>query len=531
MARYDQPMQYPDTQIDEQAINANGFIANRWGKLDGVRGSILTRCEQYAEWTLPSVFPRAGTNESTELQLDYQSVGAEAVNTMANKLGLTLLTPHRPFFRLNLTTEETRQVMKKHPQMDLPIIQAALAEVEKEAMNELERWGLRVSTVDAAKLLLITGNALIKVPEKDGDKAKTFSMRRYCMNRDQSGNVIEIIVREVSSLGTFSDEKQKQIMAARHENKERDEVIMYTYIKLIDGKWIVYQAADEFTLPDTRGQYPKDECPWIVLVWNRVDNETYGRGLVEDYSGDFHALAGVYEAGVNVLAVLCDLKFISDPRANNDIDTLNNSPTGTYVSGTPDSIKATIQGVVAPLEGLQFFLQDYKQRIGAAFLVTSSQVRNAERVTAEEIRLMAEELDARHGSVYSNLSQDYQARIAKLLLDKVKFDLAESEPTIITGLDSLARSADVQNLRLMLQDMAMVQNLPESYQAILKLENLTAMFGTGYGVKYNDLIKTKEELAADAEAQGDAAFNEAAAAGAGQAVGQAQVQSQLPQGQ
>ena len=511
-----EPSQMP---MQEQEMLVDGFIKQRWNTLDNQRSSILTRCEQYAQWTIPSMFPRAGSSDSDEITYDYQSLGAEAVNNMANKLGLTLLTPHRPFFRLNVTPQEMAELVEAGG-MDKPQVDAALARAEREAMVELERIGLRPDTVEAAKLLLITGNALMYVGEEFGE---ALSLRRYVLKRDQSGNVLEIIVRKVADLVTFTPDEQDEIRAARTEgNKDNPQVELFTYIRLMpDNQWVVYQAADEYTLSDSRGTYPKNELPWIPLVWNRVDNETYGRGLVEDYANDFYAYSGLTEAGVNVTSVLCDIKFIVDMRAGVDLETLNNSDTGTYVAGAGDGgITASTKGIQAPAQLLEYWIDKYERRIGRAFLMNAGMVRDAERVTAEEIRFMSQELEAAHGSVYSNLSRDLQSRLAKLLLIKIDFDVVESEPTIVTGLDSLARSMDNENIRMWLQDMALLEQVPEALLAKLKTDNIAASLGAGYGIDHADYIMTQEEQQQMQQAQLEQQMAAAAAETGGAALAQ-----------
>src|SRR5690606_19410025 len=78
-------------------------IEARFNQLDGQRSTILTNCEQYAEWTLPYLFPRDYTNtETVELQNPPDSIGARGVNHLANKVTTTLFRPQGPFFKLKL---------------------------------------------------------------------------------------------------------------------------------------------------------------------------------------------------------------------------------------------------------------------------------------------------------------------------------------------------------------------------------------------------------------------------------------------
>ena len=511
-------------QHDSSHIMKDGYIKQRWSTLDTARASILTRCEQYAAWTIPHAFPYAGINATSELQLDYQSFGSQAVSGMANRLGLTLITPHRPFFRMELSQDERAEMGDMQPAM----IDYALSQAELAAKKEHERLGLRAAVVDAAKLLLITGNALLEAPEPDSDTLfQTLNMRRYVVKRDPTGKLLELIIQKVADLRTFSQDEQLAIMAARTQDKDKSEVELYTYIvKGSDNKYHMYQAADEWTLPNIHGIYTKDNLPFIPLVWNRIDGEDYGRGLVEDYSGDFHAIAGLYEATTNYSAVLADIKFLSDPRANNDIDTLNNSATGTYVAAQPDTIRANTHGLQSHLQDILQVLDRYERRVGLAFLMNSSMVRDAERVTAEEIRFMQNELEAAHAAVFSSLTIDLQS-VAKLLMQRLDLGDIKTDPTIVTGTDSLARSADVQAWQQLLNDLLALGQMPPELLQMIKIEELIAIFGTGYGVDYQDIIKTQEELQAEQEQQAQAIAQQEAAQAAGQAAGEQAVQGQV----
>lgn len=83
--------------------------AQRWQQLDSKKLPMMRRCEDYAMWTLPYVFPQVGIKEG-DLQGPVDSTGSRAVNHLANKLIMTLFQPHNPFFRLNVSTAITAEL-------------------------------------------------------------------------------------------------------------------------------------------------------------------------------------------------------------------------------------------------------------------------------------------------------------------------------------------------------------------------------------------------------------------------------------
>lgn len=114
----------------------------RFEKLDGKRNGILHRLERYASWTIPKLFPKKNRDQDTEpLTHGFQSLGAQAVNHLANKLMMSLFAPSRPFFRLE-ANRKARASMSEAG-VDPKAIQTQLAKLEQEASLELDKRSIR----------------------------------------------------------------------------------------------------------------------------------------------------------------------------------------------------------------------------------------------------------------------------------------------------------------------------------------------------------------------------------------------------
>jgi hypothetical protein len=59
--------------------------------------------------------------------------------------------------------------------------------------------------------------------------------------------------------------------------------------------------------------YPKDKCPWLALRLTAIDNEDYGRGLVEEYLGDFKSLEALTKAITQGAAAAAKVLFLVKP--------------------------------------------------------------------------------------------------------------------------------------------------------------------------------------------------------------------------
>src|SRR5690606_39318157 len=98
------------------------------------------------------------------------------------------------------------------------------------------------------------------------------------------------------------------------------------------------------------------------------------------------------------------------------------------------------------------------------FRSNSAMTRDAERVTAEEIRMTAMELETSFGGTYTALAGNFQTPLANWLLEKVdtKIDGKDFRVVVITGLDALSRNGELENLRLVFEDLAALQAAPEA---------------------------------------------------------------------
>lgn len=488
-------------------------LPQRWTYLDGKKGSFLTDAEEYALWTLPYVFPRTGNN-TTELQLSHDSIGAQAVNHLSNKVVSILFPAQRMFFRITVEQQlkdqaEAAMIVNGAPSADaaqqevqkaMADVETSLANTEKKVQDYMDIVTYRPQAVNASKLLIITGNALEYHP-KDRP-VQIYNLRDYCVLRDLSGEVIEIMTRESKSFETFKPVIQEKLRDKKQHHADRtyedtSEVTIYTQIRLEDdGKYHVYQSADEIVLDTTDAFYTKDKLPWIPLTWNLIRGEDYGRGLVADYSGAFHAVNTLTGSLLNIAAVMGDIKFLVNPTSLVDVAELNRSPAGSFHPGKKDDVTAITVEKLADAQFIATIIERYERQIAQAFLLNSQLTRQAERVTAEEIQMQANELETSNGGIYSRLAATWQQQLANVLLDQTGFvGLGDGfVPKIVTGMDSLSRVGELDNIRLFIQDLAYLNGVPEDFRAYFDKPAYAKLVGTNRQVDYQKFIKSNEQV-------------------------------------
>lgn len=495
-------------------------LEHRFKILDNKRKSILRNSEDYAKWTLPYVFPPVESDSSNvEMQLSKDSIGAKAVNNLANKIAMTLFPGQRLFFRLRMDSEGRKAIAQAeniaqqsgqdaHEQLKqaMNLVEKQLLEIEQDVLEKMDMISFTPIAVEAAKHLIVTGNALLVF--HDNRETQYFSLKDYVVVRDVSGAVIEIITRECKAYETFNPEVQKQLknakpvgQAANKSYTDDTPVTVYTQIRLADtGKFKARQQADHVDI--TKGQdisWPKDTVPYIPLTWNLVRGEDYGRGLVADYAGAFHAIEVLTESLLNMATVLGDIKFLVDPASRADVSELNNSPPGSYHQGKEGDISIVTLRDVSAAQFISTMIDRYENQISEAFLLNSNRIRDAERVTAEEIRMVANELEISNGGIYSRLASTWQKPMASILLDSIGFSATFGgvQPQVVTGMDSLSRAGEIDNIKLFLADLAILNGVPEDVRARIDIPEFAAVIGTNRQVDYKKFIKSEARIQAE----------------------------------
>lgn len=480
-------------------------IAQIYETLVNDRSVIVERVEEYAEWTLPSIFPRQGTTASDELQNDVQSFGAQAVNHLSNKLMIGLFNPSRSFFRLDATQKFLDELALAGIQEDA--VQSSLQGAERESVKELDRMGAREPFTLLLQLLIVTGNALLHFPS-DGNLS-VYNMRDYVIKRDIKGFPTRIIVLDTKKFESLDPDTQTKIHAARETKVSEDEdVNLYTDIvwDYDRKKYIVNQYADavQLTTEKTQGVYTIDTLPYVPLVWKLVRGQDWGKGLVEDYAGDFHSLSTAERSSLEIVGVMAQIKGLVDPAGLTDVNELNNTVNGQWCSGREDDVAMlTFSELNDKLTTLEAYADKKERRISKAFLMDSAGVRDAERVTAEEIRLIARDLEMSLGGVYTRLAQTFQLPVAKRLLVRIEFKIADKavEPIITTGLSALSRSGDLDSYRLFVQDAQLLATLDPEVRAELSIPRLLNFLATNNNLDIDVTFKTEEEKQADQQAR------------------------------
>ena len=177
----------------------------RYDSLISRRQPFLDRARDCAKLTIPSLLPPDGHTGHSKLPTPYQGMGARGVNNLGSKLLLTLMPPNSPFFKYAIddhTLEEMTQAEGMRAE-----VEEALGRIERSIMSEIEAQAIRVTTGEALKHLVVTGNGLLYLAPEGG--IKFYALDRYVIARDPMGNVLEHITKDTVALEALPKENPR----------------------------------------------------------------------------------------------------------------------------------------------------------------------------------------------------------------------------------------------------------------------------------------------------------------------------------
>ncbi len=478
-----------------------------------------------AKYTIPSIAPdnddlKFKNKTKKKLITPNQSVGADGVNNLAAKVTTTLLPPNQAFFRFKADKAYIRQLAEEqglNPDDYEKDVNSGLANLETMLLDYMESFGDRICLGEALKHLYITGNVLLVFEPQKG--LKYYPLSRYVIKRDYCGNVQTVITAEKIAFlelpVKFQDELLKkrleQMTLDKDEDKcklEEKEFILYTKFHRCKKNWVTWQEVDDIKLEGTQGKYPIDIAPFIALRYVRVDGESYGRGLIEDYFGDISYLDYLSLAIKESALAGSKLLMLVNPNSTTSIRELSRAKNGDFVKGNPNDVQALQANKYNDLQVAQATADRLEQRLNRIFCMKAAIQRDAERVTAEEIRQMAADLEEALGNHYALMAKEFQLAYVKITYYHLRKEKRNQLPdllrekdiklTITTGLEALSRTSDLNKLVTFFD---VLTKLAQSAQIVgAKTDKLADLVAASLNLDVSGMFYTEEEKQAQAEA-------------------------------
>ncbi len=423
------------------------------------------------------------------------------------------MPPNTPFFRFRLTDAVQQQILADQQGEEAQTaVEKALGKLEQAVQAGIESTPDRPAMYDGFMQLLMAGNALVYLDPEKG--ARIYRLPQYVVRRDPTGTPLEIITREQVDRASLPPAVLQSAEVREDADREQQNASggpvektygLYTYIRRTEKTWLVHQECLNQTVPGSQGKYPLDACPFIPLRMYRVDGEDYGRSYVEQFLGDLKSLEALSQAILEGSAQAAKMLWLVDPNSLTKASVIQNAPNGAVLEGRATDVTVVQSQKSADLRIAYESISRIEQRLAKAFLLVDGTRRDAERVTAEEIRAVANELETALGGIYSILSQEFQRPYIKVKLKQLEKKNAlpalpkgAVEPSIVAGFEALGRGNDWQKLQELLGGIS--QFIPPQMAAqFINIPNLLTRCATAKGVNPEGLFKDHKAIQTERE--------------------------------
>ena len=480
-----------------------GSLKSLYDKETSERQPYIDRALQCAKVTIPALFPDTSDTSSTTYATPYQSLGSRGLNNLSSKLLLSLFPPNGTFFRISPSEDILAELADQ--QEKIQEVEEVMMKIEKRIMNYIDTSQIKVTLSETLKQVVLSGNALLFLPP-DRIGIKMYKLHNYIIKRDPLGTPIRTITVDKVAYSALPEETRNNIVLANNREPKPDDILeIYTVIYLDGETYYSYQEVEDILVKGTEQQFPKDKVPYIPVRFFKEDGQSYGRSFCEEYLGDLKSVEALEKAIVEFSAIASAVFFMVNPNAMTNLDKLTNAQTGDFIVGRRDDIQPLQLDKYADLQVSLSKSTEIQQRLSYAFLLNSAVQRNGERVTAEEIRYVARELEDTLGGVYSLLSQELQLPLIRVLINQLSArgvlpDLPEGtiDFSITTGMEALGRGYDLQKIDTFLMYL---QKLPPEIQQRVKPEGILLAITNALSLDREPLIKSDVEIQQEMQQQ------------------------------
>lgn len=467
------------------------------------RSPYLQRARDSAQFTIPSLMLPEGATGSTESSDSFQSIGARGVKNLASKLLLALMPPNQSFFRCTIEGGAKDELIQNKDQWSL--IQEALGQMERICQSSMETRAIRVTMFELLLQLIVAGNAVLSVPETG--PGCIYKLSQYVVQRQHNGVVLRLIIKEMIAKAALTD-AQKACCDPSDINEEYQDaeyginqydVCAYICMERTETNWKVHQEIKGKTVEGSEGTYPLNAPGFIPVRWRKVDGEHYGRSFCDEVMGDLTSVEGLTQSLVESASAMAKLIIMVNPNGSvtkSDLEGENLD----IIDGKEGDVTVVQANKAGDLTFAKALSDSIEKRLELAFLLNTAVQRDAERVTAEEIRYIAQLLEDTLGGIYSIQSLELQVPLIQRVLNlETKAGNVPHLPKetlkvqIVAGLEALGRSHELARLDAFVANIAQTFGA-EAVAKFINVRNYLVRRATSLALDVTDLLHTQAEI-------------------------------------
>lgn len=439
------------------------------------------RAQKISEISLPYVLRADGSDGGSDLFKSVsQSFNGRQINNLKSKMGMALLPPATSSFRLKPDALAMVQLFQGNEKA-IERIRQQLS-LNTDAINsEIENQQIRSSLFDMLLQQIVVGSVIVEKNDRAG--ITIYPLKSFIVKLDSRGEPLAMcIVEKTSTLPDGVTPKEK-----------KDEYDLYTLLAIDKNtnKWMMKQDIDGEQVGEAKSYKDYDSLPFRYFGWNWVQGDQYHRPFAEDYYPDMLQIDKLGKLNTEGAIIAGKSVILVNQRGGRTrkVD-LVKAKNGGVIDGSADDITAFQFQKNFDFQVSNDRESTLKRELQANFLDTGSVQRDAERVTAEEIRVMAQQLEASTlAGVYSKMALKWSKWIVLKVMDELKITFDAVDVDVLTGLDALGRSQEAQKMDNFMQRATTLQ-----LNHWIKDNELLGRYASFDGINTVGLIKTTDEV-------------------------------------
>lgn len=465
----------------------------RYAELEPARTTIIDRAVECAELTLPYVIREDGADASTEYPDSYvRGFGAKLVSNLTGKLVPAILPTNQPFHRLTPSQEALSAVSRDNPDM-IAEIYKIIAEKDEALFRAINKSKFRGVAYPLIEMAIVTGNGLVE--RNDDGSYRLFNLRSYVVKRSPNGKIVDLIIYETADYEALPDDVRNMI-----DERDKDTPVeLHTQVKLVDGKYEYHQEANGELISGSEATLKSVDERFIVIAWNMLSGEDYGRGYVEKYLDTLKDLNTHLKVISSSAIVNSRTVLTVNPNGMTKYKEFVEAKNGDAIVGLAQDIGVVRTEKHNDLKLSYDIIQDYKRELSEAFLMSAGAVRDSERTTKYEVQVLMNELDGALGGIYTSLAEQIQKPLVMFAFKDIKLpETKEVDVDIISGAEALGKNIESLRIQDLLENLAGLAQIvgQEKIASTINTENVISSMVANSGVASKNLVYSAKEIQA-----------------------------------
>lgn len=489
-------------------------LADLWTRGRAEKQPFVDRAREAAELSLPHLAPlNEGEARTGQTFTRRHSLRAgRGVMALAAKMSVGFFPPTHPFFAYE---PNVRAFLEQGAVDDIDDLVLVLNRRTRLIDAFLRTGGPDGAFIDRAPTLfehlLVSGNYLLN-QGRDGQWTG-FPLHAFQVARDGRDRVRSILVRESIPLEGLPPAVRSAVES--EANSDGNVPIFSGAVatrppldRTGPPTWTLRQEVAHVPVIEPKENVADGDMPWLPVRLFRSDGESYGRSLFDVVLGTVEVVEGLTQAIAENAAMVSRGVWRVDPNSGVDLQHFLGLGSGEAVHARKDEIAMVTADKGADLSLASNLRDQFDRELAGVFLQFVP--RDAERVTAEEIRRLMAELNETFAGAASLLAVELQRKViqkterlmvARGRLDPLPEEIAEAR--VVTGLEAIGLARDEVALETWIQSLQGAIG-PEATARLLKQHNLATQLAAAKGIDPEHLVRTEEELQAAMEQEAQA---------------------------